>query len=764
FYINGVLDNTIGRNPRRPLRQTADNVFIGRQGRTCNCNYFRGQIDELRVWNIARPGAEIQRDMHRELTGRESGSVAYFQFNEGNSVTAWMTGRGLDGASIFGFGWNWAAPGAPVGMPKMIALPPTDLTTTSVRLNGIMNARGQNGEAFFRIGLSAGDYFRETAHILYLNNWTDVTVAPLVSTLLPNRTYHYEFVVRNSAGEVTSGDLTFNTGEFPDAGAALPGLSSSAVDWGDYNNDGLLDLLLTGDTASGDVAQVWRNRGNDVLTNIGVGLPGVRFGAVAWGDYDNDGFLDILLTGQGSTGNVAQVWRNLGNGTFADVNAPLRPVNNSAVAWGDFDNDGRLDILLTGDSFIDDHSARLTDLWRNEGNGTFTKMPVALTGIGYGSVAVADFDRDGRLDIVLTGLTDGFAERRSELWRNLGDWQFTNMNVELPPMRSGTVALGDLNRDGELDLVLTGLFFEFPSRGRTEVWLNAGNWTFTNALAGLRNINGSVALGDVNGNGTLDLLLTGFERETFANVSDLLFRDTAGTYSPLDIGLPALSGGSAAMVDADNDRRLDLFLCGRDATQTRISQLRRNIQAVYNQPPGVPPNLRSLRNGRNVTLLWDAASDLQTPAAGLTYNVRVGRAPGGYDVVSPNAHPVTGARRLAKIGNTQNRLNAHLERLLPGTYYWSVQAIDGAYAGSVFAPESSFVVPALISTIVRRPEGGFRVEFLGVPNRTYTVQYSADLTSWSNSFPVTANTTGFAQFEDAPVQSPQKRFYRLRDP
>jgi hypothetical protein len=75
--------------------------------------------------------------------------------------------------------------------------------------------------------------------------------------------------------------------------------------WGDYDNDGRLDILLTGST---NVAQIWRNTGNG-FSNINASLPGVAYSSVAWGDYDNDGRLDVLLTGQTtSTQLISQVW------------------------------------------------------------------------------------------------------------------------------------------------------------------------------------------------------------------------------------------------------------------------------------------------------------------------------------------------------------------------------------------------------------------------------------------------------------------------
>ena len=93
-----------------------------------------------------------------------------------------------------------------------------------------------------------------------------------------------------------------------------------------------------------------------------------------------------------------------------------------------------------------------------------------------------------------------------------------------------------------------------------------------------------------------------------------------------------------------------------------------------------------------MTIQWNAAQDAQTPAPGLSYNLRVGTTPGGTDVVSPMARPATGHRLLAARGNAGHNLQWTLKNLPPGTYFWSVQTIDNSYKGSSFAPEGTFVI------------------------------------------------------------------------
>lgn len=107
---------------------------------------------------------------------------------------------------------------------------------------------------------------------------------------------------------------------------------------GSFNDSGYFDdVQIVGDACS------------EPFTDIGAPLPGITDGSVAWGDYDNDGDLDILLAGSTGSDRIAKIYRN-DDGNFVDINAALPGVLRSSVAWGDYDNDGDLDILLTGSS------------------------------------------------------------------------------------------------------------------------------------------------------------------------------------------------------------------------------------------------------------------------------------------------------------------------------------------------------------------------------------------------------------------------------
>ena len=122
---------------------------------------------------------------------------------------------------------------------------------------------------------------------------------------------------------------------FTEIPAPLSGVQQGSVAWGDYDNDGDLDILVMGDYAPTKITKIYRNDGGNAFTAISTSLPNANYGSVAWGDYDNDGDLDILLTGE-DVSRISKIYRNDGGNTFTDISASLEPVRLSYAAWGDY--------------------------------------------------------------------------------------------------------------------------------------------------------------------------------------------------------------------------------------------------------------------------------------------------------------------------------------------------------------------------------------------------------------------------------------------
>lgn len=539
--------------------------------------------------------------------------------------------------------------------------------------------------------------------------------------------------------------------------AGLPALLDGAAVWGDFDNDGNLDVLLTGEDSDYHfVAEVWRNLGNGTFTNINAGLPGVVESSIALADFDKDGYLDILLTGYNANGDyISQAWRNQGNGTFALINTSFPGVAEGAVAWGDFDNDGHPDLLLTGYN----GTKAITQIWRNVGDGTFSNMNVSLPGVYHSAVALGDFDGDGKLDILLAGSSDSGVI--TQVWRNLGDGHFQNINTDLPGVVDGSVAWGDFDNDGHLDILLTGLL-EDGVTPVSQVWRNSGNGTFTNVNAGLPGVYySSAAWGDYDNDGALDILLAGFDGTN--DISQVWRNLGGGAFTNIGVPMPGVEKNSASWGDYNNDGKLDALLIGSGAESPNSAVWQNNLPPA-NSIPDPPSGLKALVNGSGVVLSWQAATDCQTPSNGLSYNLRVGTFPGGADIVAPQANPASGRRYVPQWGNAQNCLQATLTNLAVGNYFWSVQTIDTAFAGSGFAREGWFSIGLPNITGGNLSNGIFELQLTSGSSPTFRLQSSTNLLQWVTLVRFFAGANRTTWFGDTNASNHPVQYYRVSQP
>ncbi|MBK9390235.1 MAG: VCBS repeat-containing protein [Bacteroidetes bacterium] len=121
---------------------------------------------------------------------------------------------------------------------------------------------------------------------------------------------------------------------------------------GDYDNDGDYDYIISGrdEWWSDCFTKIFKNNNDSSFTESGINLIQIQ-GKVAWGDYDNDNDLDLIITGQDFSNNpLTKIYRNDGNGLFIDID--LNYISNSQPVWVDLDNDGDLDIISTQETFI----------------------------------------------------------------------------------------------------------------------------------------------------------------------------------------------------------------------------------------------------------------------------------------------------------------------------------------------------------------------------------------------------------------------------
>ena len=245
--------------------------------------------------------------------------------------------------------------------------------------------------------------------------------------------------------------------DFTEIPVNLTGVYSSSVAWGDYDNDGLLDILLTGTDSVNIISKIYHNNGNGQFSeNTSISLPGVFSGSANWVDYDNDGWIDIFLTGDSYYSTlISKIYHNDANGQFSEnTNSTLPGIFFSSASWGDYDNDGRSDILMVG---LDNNFTPISKIFNNNSNGQFLENTnTALPGVKYASVGWGDYDNDGRLDILLTGKINN-STSISKIYHNEINGLFSeNTSVVLPGVFCSSASWGDYDNDGWLDILLTG--------------------------------------------------------------------------------------------------------------------------------------------------------------------------------------------------------------------------------------------------------------------------------------------------------------------
>lgn len=358
------------------------------------------------------------------------------------------------------------------------------------------------------------------------------------------------------------------------AGQGLPAFSavqpellaaptSLANAWGDYDNDGDLDLAVS--LGSGEIRLYRNDQGTFVSVGAELGMPqagGPEFRGLSWGDLDGDGFID-LLAGPTAKEALSVVLRNHGGRRFTDVaealglTLPGRSARQTSLV--DYDNDGDLDVYATD-------RAGDNRLLRNDG-GRFTHV---LAGQGPSDprptvgACWLDVDEDGDLDLFLANQS-GAADA---LWRNDGD-RFIDVAADLRvtgPRRTADqggvgCAIGDFDNDGRLDIFVANY-------GPNQLYRRNPDGTFTDVAAavGLAVDNRAVGAdwGDIDNDGDLDLWVMAYEGPRGAQVpANALFRNDGakGFVQVLARGSPLNAGDHGVqLVDYDNDGALDLSL------------------------------------------------------------------------------------------------------------------------------------------------------------------------------------------------------------
>jgi hypothetical protein len=371
-------------------------------------------------------------------------------------------------------------------------------------------------------------------------------------------------------------------------GTAYPRASS-----GDFNSDGKLDLLLlTTSSGGGGTMAILLNNGDATFqAPVTYTLPNAPY--LALGDFNGDNKLDIAVSGGLSGSGGVSILINNGDGTFKNSVSYSIAGNIQALAAADLNDDGKLDLVVPSGGFSADVSVLI-----GNGDGSFGN-PIVYTSnllsLYSTSIALADFNGDGKLDVALTN-SQGLANAVAILSGN-GDGTFQN-----PPVLYGAgllpvgVAILDANGDGKPDLAVAGGYGVLSYFSLTRI-INRGNGTFANpANFPVLPFPYSVVTGDFNGDGNVDIASTSFT--STGGVSVLLGKGDGTSQTHVD----SLTGSRPTAIvagDFNGDNRLDLVVGDATITESLLSTLIGNGDGTFqnNISQAVPGIVRSLAPG-----------------------------------------------------------------------------------------------------------------------------------------------------------------------
>lgn len=516
---------------------------------------------------------------------------------------------------------------------------------------------------------------------------------------------------------------------FTEESTNLDNFAYPSMDWADYDADGDMDLVISGavDTSgdqSPDTSTIaLYNNDNGVLTEVETPeIYGLHLGFVKFMDIDNDGDLDLLANGQ-NYNNIFEynftVYENTGSG-FVEKQE-LEGMVFASVDVGDYDNDGDLDILVSGAYQSSEGASSLTRIYTNEA-GTFAQANIELPAVQNGNAQFGDFDNDTDLDIIIMGL-DSDGNNIMEIYTNEAG-SFT-LGQTFPGISYGSLALEDFDADGDVDIAVIGNDVNYDYT--TIIYENvAGSFSEYTTLTGLDNFSGTnpIAWGDYDNDGDFDLILSGDDADY--NENTLLYKNTDNTFALVDEGVQNVGGGtSLSWVDFDGDNDLDVAVSGFivDSNDDYVlnTTLLKNEISTQNLKPEAPQNLRSEFVADNtISFTWDSAIDDHTPAEALRYFITIGTTENGSEIA---AYEIKGTTWTLKNATENN-------------YYWSVQAIDGA---NVYSDKENEQVLGIESFVA---ESGFKMYPNPTKDKRVTITFAGDNYNANNTSITIQTITG----------------------
>ena len=548
----------------------------------------------------------------------------------------------------------------------------------------------------------------------------------------------------------------------------------SNFEFGDFNNDGEQDVIVAIEENSGtrlrmflntrlrddarednpdtaDDESVYRefwtehypfdnNNGEDFLQSV----YNIEF---AIKDLDNDGLVEIITAGQNSklvneaTTVITMVsvvdnddqsgigfdgFSTSGRRSVVDESL-LSNLSFASYDFGDIDNDGDYDFLISGYSF-DGYKTLLFENKRKKDENGVAVVPVEVyfeevdndfVSVKEGTADFVDFDADGKLDVLFSGQSsDGDLVKA---YKNT-EAGYTDLDVGLPAVRNGRFVFGDFDSNGYADVLYSGTVSGVGKVTKLNTWIPETSKMVDSGYDLSDYEQANIGVADFDGDLDADVVITG-KNSNMNNssggwsswmdeyISDILI-NVRGFAGPEDASGGIANDGSGDALESGPLKKSVgtkkvYGLNARPLPPSNVEFQRSRLQAfnpVDDNGDGKLTSSRSESSDNNsnyqdglfeMVISWRGAVDTaldgnQTPAEGLTYSIRIGTSSGASDIMAPGAD-VDGVKVAADPGNVENNLQWKVN-VPQGDYYVAVQSIDASFVGSKFTEEQKYTV------------------------------------------------------------------------
>jgi hypothetical protein len=462
IYWNGELKAS--GNVFSPLNVTRNNNYIGRSNWITDPAYFKGKMDDVRIWNTARTQADIKNSLNKELIGNEAGLLGYWKFNEetGN-IAVDSTSAKRNGSLINNPTWNQSSlVNLRVNFEE--SSPAANVQSDNFAIQAYTTTRLETGKTY-QVTTQSDDGTRffvknkATGEITYIGSeWRIRGIGEPSMTLFfnVNQTSDYDFYVQ---GYDHLGSAAFNVELKETPANGKPNHLGLVTD---FNKDGKTDILWRNYANRDNL--IWLMNGNTRIGDIDVDSSNDNaWYPVATGDFNNDGNVDIMWRyhwGINTGHNV--VWFMNGNQHISDFVLDRVDDNNWHVSGtGDFNQDGSVDIIWRN------YVTGANSVWLMRGVERASIVDIdPVTDVNWRMSGTGDFNGDGKMDILWRNITNG----KNSVWFMNGTTKSSDAALQdSTDLNWNIVGTGDYNSDGKVDILWRNY-----ATGQNWVWLMNG--------------------------------------------------------------------------------------------------------------------------------------------------------------------------------------------------------------------------------------------------------------------------------------------------